>query len=137
MKWLREKCNRRCLIKCCTQAKCTTALMWKEYRSVSSLVQPRDDLHQQLDFHASKHVCLTQTTRHTTLGSNIQNKLLFHSPHSATTASWACQELKAAATAAWCSNDTTLSHETVYFLEAALELREVVSDRGRIGKCFS
>lgn len=75
MKWLREKCNRRCLIKCCTQAKCTTALMWKEYRSVSSLVQPGDDLHRQLDFHTSKHVCHTQTTRHTTPGSNIQNKL--------------------------------------------------------------
>lgn len=66
-----------------------------------------------------------------------KTNFLFHSPHSASTASWGCQELEAAATAAWCSNDTTLSHEAVYFLEAALGLREVVSDRGRIGKCFS
>lgn len=42
-------------------------------------------------------------------------------------------DLRQLQTAARCSNDTTLSHETVYFLEAALVLRDVVSDRRRIG----
>lgn len=71
-----------------------------------------------------------------TMGNNIQNELLFHSPHSASAASWGCQGLEASATAAWCSNDMKLSHEAVYFLEAAVGLRDGVSDRRRIGKCF-
>lgn len=32
---LEKKCNWPCLIKCCTWAKCTGALMWKEYWFVS------------------------------------------------------------------------------------------------------
>lgn len=47
-------------------------------------------------------------------------------------ASWDCQGLEAAATVAWCSDDTTPSHESVYFLEAVLGRRDVVSDRRRI-----
>lgn len=58
------------------------------------------------------------------MGNNIQNELLFHSPHSAS-ASRGCQGLEAAATAARCSDDMKLSHETVYFLEAAVGLRDV------------